>query len=105
MNDDDPYLIEERGLWFDGNRQFLTIKSLVINHDFTMSMWIKPHGSGAIFSSSDEMEKTYKFNRSLHLSVQAYSFEWADNYHNDYQHFGSVSLYEWQHIALSAKWS
>ena len=100
----DPYIIEDRGLWFDGQQQYNTIKNLTLSHDFTISSWIKPHGTGAIFSSSDLMEKSYKFNRSLYLSAMASSYEWTDSYHNSNLDFAEVHLYEWQHISLMIGW-
>lgn len=48
----DPYLIDDRGLWFDGKYDFIVIKGLKVHHKFAMSQWVKPHGSGTLFSVS-----------------------------------------------------
>jgi hypothetical protein len=48
----DPYLLDDRGLWFDGKYDFLLLKNLQIEMDFVYSLWIKPHGSGTLYSVS-----------------------------------------------------
>lgn len=36
-----PVPIWRRGYWFDGT-SYLTINNLIMNHSFTVSMWIRP---------------------------------------------------------------
>lgn len=48
----DPYLIDDRGLWFDGKYDFIVIHGLKVHTKFAMSQWAKPHGSGTLFSVS-----------------------------------------------------
>lgn len=48
----DPYLIDDRGLWFDGKYDFIIITGLKVHTKFAMSQWAKPHGSGTLFSVS-----------------------------------------------------
>lgn len=52
IHSDDPLTIDDRGLWFDGNSHFLSVNGLTINHTFTMSSWIKPHGYGTLFHAA-----------------------------------------------------
>ena len=65
IDGDDPYIMDTRGLWFDGMHQFLTVKNLLINHSFKISSWVKPHGHGTIFSTTNVNETNGKYNRSL----------------------------------------
>lgn len=48
---DDPYAFDDRGLYFDGKYDYLTVKMLTLHHTFTLSTWVKPHGSGSLYSS------------------------------------------------------
>lgn len=36
-----PVPIWRRGYWFDGS-SYLTIRNLILNHSFTVSLWIRP---------------------------------------------------------------
>jgi hypothetical protein len=49
----DPYITDDRGLWFDGKYTFLTIENLALHHSCTVELWIKAHCSdGTLFSGS-----------------------------------------------------
>jgi hypothetical protein len=48
----DPYLTDDRGLYFDGINDFATVRGLLIHDNFTISMWINPESSGTLYSSS-----------------------------------------------------
>jgi hypothetical protein len=48
----DPYLVDDRGVYFDGINDFLTIHDLIVHHTFAMTFWMKPESSGTLYSSS-----------------------------------------------------
>jgi hypothetical protein len=45
-------LLDDRGLWFDGKYDFLLINNMTIRPLFGFSMWIRPQGSGTLYSVS-----------------------------------------------------
>lgn len=104
IDGDDPYIMDSRGLWFDGMHQFLTVKSLLINHSFKISSWVKPHGAGTIFSTTNVNETNGKYNRSLFWGMDEETFRWADTYHHSYTNFGEVQLFDWQYVDLVMEW-
>jgi hypothetical protein len=55
----DPLLMWERGLWFDGSQHYLTFDSLILNHTWTVAMWIRPkNGSSLLTSESFALSST-----------------------------------------------
>jgi hypothetical protein len=53
MSREDPYAVDDRGLWFDGRYNYLTISGLVFGPYQTSIFWIKPHGDGVIMSNNN----------------------------------------------------
>jgi len=65
----DPYITDDRGLWFDGKYTFLTLERLVLHHSTTLEMWIKAHCSdGTLFSSSRGTEHVQS-NTNIHFAI------------------------------------
>jgi hypothetical protein len=102
--DDDPIVVDDRGLWFDGQNSFCTIIGLVLHHTFSISVWVMPHGSGTIFNAFSPVKDSFDIERSMYWSISEYSMEWADTFHHSYTSFNAVSLYEWQHSSISLIW-
>jgi hypothetical protein len=104
VESDDPLILEDRGLWFNGKHHYLSVRGLTFNHSFSLSSWLKPHGTGNLMSSSSVKQNAYDYERSLYWSIGAFSFEWADTYHHKFTNFNAVELYEWQHAAIILTW-
>jgi hypothetical protein len=47
----DPLPSYRRGLWFD--ESYITIRGLILNPSFAMSMWVRPTTGGNLFSISN----------------------------------------------------
>lgn len=48
----EPYLVDDRGLLFDGINDYMTVKGLIVHHTFAMTFWMNPTTSGTLYSSS-----------------------------------------------------
>jgi hypothetical protein len=92
---DDPIVLDDRGLWFNGKAHYLSVRGLTLNHSFVMSAWLRPHGAGTLISTSSVKSNAYDYERSLYWSIGAFSYEWADTYHHSYATFNAVTMYEW----------
>jgi hypothetical protein len=46
----DPLSIYKRGLWFDGNDNFVTIEGLILNTSFAVKVWVRSTAPGAVFT-------------------------------------------------------
>lgn len=91
----DPYLLDDRGLWFDGKYDFLLINNMTIRPLFGFSMWIRPQGSGTLYSVSrlNDPEKEDYFalgikGYRLNLKVTQSSYEFTTD--------DAISYYDWQ---------
>jgi hypothetical protein len=51
-NDDDPFLTADRGLWFDGRYNYMSIEGLLLSHTWSIEAWTNPITSGTLFSTS-----------------------------------------------------
>lgn len=102
--DFDPYLTDDRGLWFDGKSNYMTSQMLSLHHTFTINTWIRPYGSGAIFSSSKNFDA--EWNKSLHWGIteNRMEFEDRDNYFYFKTERESVDRYIWQNLAITSEW-
>ena len=50
---DDPLPIMDRGIWFDGVDDYLTLSGLTLGHTFTLILWVRVYApGGTIFSVS-----------------------------------------------------
>jgi hypothetical protein len=101
---DDPYAFDDRGLFFDGRYDYLTVKMLTLHHSFTLATWVKPHGNGTLFSSV----RTYgsDIEHSFNWGISDRRMEFEDKSHHYYFRTKDVSVDEgsWQNLALSAEW-
>lgn len=93
--DYDPYLTDDRGLYFDGKGNYLTAKMLTLHHTFTINTWIRPYGNGAIFSSSKNFDSAW--NKSIHWGITENRMEFEDRDHYFYfkTERESVERYIW----------
>jgi hypothetical protein len=48
----DPTYFRDRGVWFNGESTFLGLPSLVLNHTFSVQLWIRAIDNGNLFSIS-----------------------------------------------------
>jgi len=101
---DDPFILDDRGLWFNGTSHYLSVRGLTLNHSMALSSWLKPFGAGTLISTSSVKQSAYDYERSLFWSLGAYSFEWGDTYHHSHTNFNAVNLYEWQHSSVELIW-
>jgi hypothetical protein len=91
----DPYLLDDRGLWFDGKYDFLLFKNLTVRPLFGFSMWVKPQGSGTFYSISrlNDPEKEDYFavgikGYRLNLKVTQASYEYTTD--------DCIRFFDWQ---------
>jgi hypothetical protein len=98
----DPYVVDDRGLWFDGRKTFATLEGLVLNQSYTYTMWVKPHGDGSLATvASKESDGYYVFG------LAAFRARYADNF-NRFVWNTSVEIVEnsvWQNLALAVGWT
>jgi hypothetical protein len=47
---DDPTPIYQRGVWFDGENDFLLLQNFVFGHTFQIELWTKIYGNSTLFS-------------------------------------------------------
>lgn len=52
----DPFVSQDRGLWFDGMYSYATFEGLIVPANFELRMWIRAHGDGALFSSNRKVD-------------------------------------------------
>jgi hypothetical protein len=101
---DDPYYIPGRGLFYDGIGKLSTIRGLTLSHTFGLGFWIRAHSDGTLFSSSkiydNGVEKSIHFGiigNDLEFENKNHYFYWASN--------GSVVPYNvWVCVSLAAIW-
>ena len=48
-----PYIIDDRGLWFDGKTNLAQFEGFTLHHTFTFDTWAKPHANGCFLSISN----------------------------------------------------
>jgi len=102
---DDPYPTDDRGLWFDGKMEYLTLQGLVLHHTSTVSLWVKPHGYGTLFSSSRRDDPDYA-QTQIRFGICENKLEFDDTYRPEAHFYSSLSVefYYWQHTAFTIKW-
>jgi hypothetical protein len=59
IKDSDPYVVDDRGLFFDGRNDYATIQGLVLNQSYTYTLWVKPHGDGTLVTSASRESGGY----------------------------------------------
>lgn len=102
VTDSDPYLSDDRGLFFDGKNDYVTVTGLMLNTSYTISMWVKPHGDGTLFTSSSRTSGDF-----YSFGLAANRAKYQDSY-NDYTWVTTGEFVEdldWQMIALSVAWT
>jgi len=79
---DDPFATDDRGLYFDGVRNYMTSQMLVLHSTFAMNVWVKPFGSGTIFSSSQIA--TDLIDKTIQWGINDNRMEFEDREHHFY---------------------
>jgi len=100
----DPFLTEDRGLWFDGKLQYLTVRGFTMHHSSTLDFWIKPHGYGTVFSAARVDDEGCDLG--YELAIQGGKAKFSDKtneYHVESE--GNLNFYEWIHLALTLDWN
>lgn len=78
------------------------MSGLVLNADFSIDMWIKAHGNGALFSSAVVVPYHY-YGQSTALLINDRKMILSFGYYGDSASTGSVvAYYTWCHVAVSA---
>jgi hypothetical protein len=49
---EDPFLTSDRGLWFDGRYNYMTIEGLTLSHTWAFETWVNPITPGTLFSTA-----------------------------------------------------
>ena len=49
---DGPFQVFDRGIWFDGVDDFLSVADFTLNHSFTINIWLRPFTAFDVYSSS-----------------------------------------------------
>ena len=98
----DPYLSDDRGLYFDGKNDFVTLEGLMLNNNFTFAMWVKPHGDGTLFATADKNGPGY-----YSFGISGYRMKFTDGFHDDtwVTDVEPVDLFLWQNLSLTFTWT
>ena len=100
----DPFLTEDRGLWFDGKLQYLTIRGFTMHHSSTIDFWLKPHGYGTVFSAARVDDEGCDLG--YELSIEGGKARFSDKTNSfDIDSEGNLNFYEWMHLALTLDWN
>jgi len=92
---DDPYAFDDRGLYFDGKYDYLTVKMLTLHNTFTLSAWIKPHGSGSLYSSVRNYGGDIEHSFNWGISERRLEFEDKSHHYYFRTENPSVTDLEW----------
>jgi hypothetical protein len=94
--DVDPYWFDDRGLFFDGKTNYMTSEMLVLHHSFTLAAWVRPYGSGAIYSGSKDFAED-SVERSMHWGINHDRMEFEHRQYHFYTRTEkpSVTQYVW----------
>ena len=98
----DPYLSDDRGLYFDGKNDYVSLEGLMLNSSFTFALWVKPHGSGTLFTSADKNGPGY-----YSFGISGYRLKFNDGFHDDtwLSTVEPVDLFLWQNLAVTFEWN
>jgi hypothetical protein len=99
----DPYITDDRGTFFDGINDFLTVRDLVIHHTFTMTFWMNPESSGTLYSSAMVNDKGHEQYWALQLEGKRFKFVDTSN---SFEVLGKETYNRgvWQHLAFTSRW-
>jgi len=78
----DPF-ISDRGAWFNGRTDFMTINGMTLADSWYLGMWIRPMGSGTLFSQSNSVDYAGE-EKSIHWGVRNEAIEFEDKVRNYY---------------------
>jgi hypothetical protein len=79
-NVDDPFLTSDRGLWFDGRYNFMTVENLYLAHTWSIELWANPMTHGTFFSSSRIYDHQSEVLSHIGLIGEKMEFEDKHNY-------------------------
>jgi hypothetical protein len=96
----DPY-VSDRGLFLNGRTDFLSIDGLTLSSDWVMHMWIRPLGSGTLWSTNSPSDY-FGEEKSIHWGVRNEAIEWEDKLRGFYYRTGTdgVNLATWNSVAV-----
>ena len=99
----EPFVIDDRGLWFDGKDDMARFDGLILNHTFSIEAWIRPHGDGAIFGVGDASH--YEYSRVYYWGIEEGKILFSDlHYDEDYASENDLINFYWTHVALTVQW-
>jgi hypothetical protein len=85
--------------------EYLTLSGLTLHHTSTVSLWVKPHGYGTLFSSSRKDDPSYA-QTNIRFGICENKLEFDDTYRPEAHFYSSLSVefYYWQHTAFTTSW-
>jgi hypothetical protein len=100
----DPFVIDDRGLWFDGKDDMAEIKGLRLHHSFTLDAWIRPHGDGTIFGAGNTVH-AFEYRRVYQWAIEENKLFWGDLEYSDVFFADTeITNFYWTHVAVTATW-
>lgn len=78
----DPF-ISDRGAWFNGRTDFMTIEGMTLSDSWRISMWIRALCSGTLFSQSNSVDYAGE-EKSVHWGIRNDAIEFEDKVRNYY---------------------
>jgi hypothetical protein len=95
-------MVDDRGLLFDGINDYATMEGLLLNQSYTLNFWIKPHGDGTLFASTDRKSAGH-----YSFGISGFRTRYEDSFNDVVWTAGAelIENYTWQNVAISADWA
>lgn len=99
----EPFVIDDRGLWFDGKDDIARFSGLILHHTFSLEAWIRPHGDGAIFGVGEASH--YEYSRVYYWGIEGGKILFSDlHYEEEFVCDSDLVNFYWTHVALTVQW-
>lgn len=96
----DPKITFDRGAWFDGQDDYMTFENFRLTSSFSLRLWIREHGEGTLFSSSNKIdEKSAEKFFALYIDHSCLTFTDTDTgiYYEAAQR---IKKYWWHYVVM-----
>lgn len=101
----DPKITADRGAWFDGQDDYMTFENFRLTSSFTLRLWIREHGEGTLFSSSNRLdEKSAEKFFALYIEHSCLTFTDTDTglYFEAAQR---IKKYWWHYVVMEVNFN
>jgi hypothetical protein len=93
---------DDRGLWFDGKVDFMTLRGYIQHHTSTLMSWVKPQGFGVLYSSSSrDLDGQFR-SFGVQFGIKQRVLTFSDmSVNGEFSGDVEISFYKWQHVAVT----